>query len=213
MTGRCRQKPEISGRTGGRTLKTRINWKCPWAKASHAAWGAPRWGTLLGLPSQRKKHQAWVQWRLAPLQRAQSLRRTVRRLADYQLLFQHKDTEWRDSLAAHKWNNSSLPIQTEFSNVKSPVTSVCNLSVWNQSWQGALFCNICTVQQMHTLAPSTQTTSSQQGLGRMCLPTKTNTHLCRIPSWTQPKWSLEKQSGIPWFRSSLRPLQSSVDCG
>lgn len=34
MTDRCRHKTE---RTGGWALKTRINWKSPWAKTSHGA--------------------------------------------------------------------------------------------------------------------------------------------------------------------------------
>lgn len=45
-TDRCRHhKTEITERTGGWALKTRINWKCPWAKASHGTQGVACWGT------------------------------------------------------------------------------------------------------------------------------------------------------------------------
>lgn len=50
-------------------------------------------------------------------------------------------------------------------------------------------------------------------LAGVCLPMKANTHLCCIPSWMQPKWSLGKYSWIPWFRYSLCCLQTFVDCG
>jgi len=40
MTDRCRRhKTERTERTGGWALETKINWKCPWAKASREARG------------------------------------------------------------------------------------------------------------------------------------------------------------------------------
>lgn len=107
--------------------------------------------------SQPKKHQAWVRQLNF---REHSLGKTASRLAHYQLRSQHKDT-----LAAHKWDNSSLSIQADFSTITLPVTAICNTPVWNQSQHGALLCYICTVRQMYTLALSMQFLSSHQGPG------------------------------------------------
>lgn len=129
MTDRCRHdKTETTERTGGWALKTWINVLEQKPHMEHRAYPTEEHG-LVGFPSQKKEHWAWVHRVLAQFQRARSLGKTVCRLAYYQLLFQHKNTQRRDPLAAHTWNNSSLPIQTEFSNIKLPVTSVCNLSV------------------------------------------------------------------------------------
>lgn len=153
--------PEI---TGGWALKTRTNWKRPWAKASRRARSVPCWGTR-PFPARKRsiKHRC-----NGCLLNFKEHGRLGKQFAGWPTTSSSSSTktQQRDPLAAHKWNNSSLSIQTEFSNIKLPVTSVCNRSVLKQGWHEALFCYICTAQQMCTLAPSTQSSSSQQGLGR-----------------------------------------------
>lgn len=65
---------QITEMTGGWALKTRINWTVLGQKAhmEHGVYPAEE-HSLMGFPSQKKEHQAWVQWVLAQCRRAQSL--------------------------------------------------------------------------------------------------------------------------------------------